>query len=180
MIEVESKIKISNPTSFRKTLSKLFTYKSKQTKIDDYYALGGRGNYAKRSLRVRHTGNGKYVVNFKQRISYLSGIHAKKEEEFQVTDIKHFIDLIQDFGFKKWLTKEKHSEVFQIRKDFTIELNQVKKLGWFAEIEYLVPKKKDVSKARKDILEVMKQLDIKKKDIVKSGYTKMLWALKHK
>tara|TARA_Y100000310_G_C20571178_1_gene758111 strand:+ start:396 stop:938 length:543 start_codon:yes stop_codon:yes gene_type:complete len=180
MIEVESKIKISNPSEFRKKLSKLYKFKSRQKKIDDYYTLGGRENYAKRSLRVRHTGKGIYVVNFKQRISYLSGVHAKNEEEFQVTDIQHFIDLIKDFGFKKWLTKEKHSEIYRIRKDLTIELNQVKSLGWFAEIEYLVPNKSQIPKARKVILDVMKQLDIPKKDVIESGYTKMLWALKHK
>ena len=177
MIEVESKIRISNPKEFKKKVSKLFKYKSEQTKVDDYYALGEIKNYAKRSLRIRHTGKGIYVINFKQRISYTQGVHAKNEEEFQVTDIQHFLDLIQDFGFKKWLTKEKRSQTYQIKKDFTIELNKVKKLGWFAEVEYLVPSKKDIPKARKAILEVMKQLDISQKNIVKSGYTKMLWSL---
>jgi predicted adenylyl cyclase CyaB len=180
MIEVESKIKISNPKEFKKLVSKLYKFKSKQLKLDDYYTLGGRENYARKSIRIRNTGGKNHTVNFKQRLSYLKGVHAKDEKEFDVENIQHFIDLIVDFGFKKWLSKEKHSETYQIKKNLTVEINKVKSLGYFCEIEYLVPNKKDIPKARKEILSVMKKLNLNKEDVVELGYSKMLWALKHK
>ena len=71
-------------------------------------------------------------------------------------------------------TKEKTSEVYEINKLFHIEINHVKKLGWFLEIEYLADKK-GVEKARQRVLEVMKKLGIEKQKIIKDGYTKMLW-----
>lgn len=173
MIEVEAKVKISSPEKYRKLAKRLGNLVEKEEKIDDYYTLQKNKSYPKKSLRVRKK-NGIYEINFKERISYKNGIHAKNEQEFQVTDIHNFLALIANFGFKKWLTKIKHSEIYEIKKNFHIEINQVKSLGWFLEIEYLT-EKNQIEKARKEIQEVMKKLQVQKNQIVKDGYTKMLW-----
>jgi len=175
MIEVEAKIKISNLKEFRKKISEIAKPIKKVKKIDDYYTLepSPRKTYPKKSLRIRKTNN-KYEINFKQKLSYIKGIHAKNEEEFTTSDIQNFLDLIHDFGFKKWLTKIKHSEIYQINKNFRIEINHVNKLGWFIEVEYLTTRN-NIKKARQQILKVIKQLNLKQKDIIKDGYTKLLW-----
>lgn len=181
MIEVESKVKISE--SKLKTLiskiSSLSIYQGKEKKIDDYYTLQSLSSYPKKSLRVRKHPSF-YEVNFKKSLSYKSGVHAKNEVEFQVSDIKRFLALIDDFGFKKWLTKIKTTHLYKIKPNFHIELNHVKSLGWFIEVEYLVKNKSQISKARKQVYNVIKSLGFSEKDIVKSGYTKLLWNLKHK
>ncbi len=173
MIEVEAKAKIKNPDEIRKKISEIAKFVEKVEKLDDYYSLESGKNYNKKSLRVRKT-NGEYQINFKQKISYIKGVHAKKETEFKVSDIKNFLELIKDFGFKKWLTKHKLSEVYEIKKNFHIEINYVKKLGWFVEIEYL-SNLSNIKKARSEVLAIAKKLGIKEKQIIKSGYTKMLW-----
>jgi len=118
-----------------------------------------------------------FIVNFKKRIFYDHGVHAKKETEFEVSDIHGFTRLINDFGFRKWLTKEKYTELYEIKKNFHIELNHVKNLGWYIEIEYLC-KSKDILKAKKEVLNVLSKLHLHKRDIVKEGYTKLLWDKK--
>jgi len=173
MIEVEAKIKISSPEEARKKIRQIAKFTKKQVKIDDYYTLEKLNHYPEKSLRIRKTGN-TYEINFKQRLSYIKGIHAKNEQEFKSDDIEDFLILIKNFGFRKWLTKIKHNETYRIRKNFNIELNHVKNLGWFAEVEYLTTLG-DINKARKEVLKVISLLGAGRKDIIKDGYTKLLW-----
>jgi len=177
MIEVEAKIKISNPKELRERISKITTYRKKEVKIDHYYTLDkNKYKYPTKSIRVRKINN-YYKINFKQKLSYVKGVYAKDEREFEVTDIKNFLNLIKDFGFRLWLIKEKYSESYEIKKNFHIELNNVKNLGWFVEIEYLTDKK-NIEKARKKIQEIIKRLSLEKEEIIKEGYTKLLWNKK--
>ncbi|MEK6850723.1 MAG: class IV adenylate cyclase [Nanoarchaeota archaeon] len=176
MIEVESKAKIPNPKKFRILAQTIGRYKGKERKIDDYYTMESLNGYPKKSLRIRKKGS-IFIVNFKQRIFYDRGVYAKKETEFEVSDINGFIRLIHDFGFKKWLTKEKYTELYEIKNNFHIELNHVKNLGWYIEVEYLC-NSKDIRKAKKEVLNVLAKLHLHKRDIVKEGYTKLLWDKK--
>jgi|SRR3989344_4097046 len=174
MIEVEAKIHINGPEEFREKASKLGKYIGKEDKLDDYYTLENIKEFPQKSLRVRKRNN-IYEVNFKNKINYIKGVHAKNEEEFQVTDISPFLNLIHEFGFKRWLRKEKTSEIYEIKKDFHIEINNVKNLGWFLEVEYLADKR-HIGQARSSVLKIIKELGIDKKDIIEEGYTKMLWG----
>ena len=107
-IEVESKIKVHDAKEARKRIEKIASFVKKEYKIDDYYSLS-RDSYPKKSLRVRGKGK-KRQVNFKQWRNYTDGIWAKKEVEFEVSDLKNFFDLLDDFGFRKWMKKEKKTE----------------------------------------------------------------------
>jgi adenylate cyclase class 2 len=174
MIEVEAKVKVSDPSYFRALAVKLGKYKGTELKVDDYYSL--EKGYPEKSLRIRHR-NGKYEVNFKKSISYRDGIHAKKEVEFKVAEIHDFILLITNFGFKRWLRKEKESEIYEINKNFHIEINHVKKLGWFVEVEYLCDVQ-HIDKARACVKEAMRFMGFKPGNFIKEGYTKLLWKKK--
>ncbi len=178
MIEVEAKVKLNNVEEARRKLKKIVRLIKKEKKSDDYYSLAHSKKYPKKSLRIRKREN-HYEINFKQKLSYIKGVHAKIESEFNVSDIKNFLKLIKDFGFKKWLTKYKTSEIYRIKNNFNVELNHVKSLGWFLEIEYLVKNENQIPKARKEILEIMKKLNISPNQIRKEGYTKMLWDKLH-
>ncbi len=173
MIEVEAKIKISTPSEFREKIKKIAPFIKKEYKIDDYYTLESLKSYPKKSLRVRKRGK-IYEINFKQRLSYINRVHAKNEHEFIVNNIIPFLDLIKDFGFKHWLRKKKITELYNISKNFNIEINSVENLGWFLEVEYLC-EMNGIRLARKKVLEIISKLGINKKDIVQEGYTKMLW-----
>lgn len=177
MIEVEAKARILNPEKIRILAQKIGRYKGKERKVDDYYTLENLKHYPQKSLRIRKKGN-IYQVNFKQRISYEKGVHAKKETEFEIESVEDFVRLLNEFGFKKWVIKEKYTEIYEIKRNFNIELNHVKKLGWFVEVEYLC-NKNQINDARKEVISALKKLNIHKKDIVKEGYTKLLWDKKY-
>ena len=176
MIEVEAKVKVSeselNKIKFK--IARLAKYKGIEKKIDDYYTLLALNNYPKKSLRVRSR-SGFYEVNFKKSLSYKKNVHAKKEIEFKLKDIKNFLVLIKDFGFKHWLRKDKTTYLYEINPKFHIELNYLKRLGWFIEVELLVKNKKEIQKARSKVYNVLKKIGFSEKNIVKDGYTKLLW-----
>jgi len=176
-IEVESKIKVQDVKHAREQIRKIAKFVGRMNKVDDYYSLERR-KYPKRSLRVRYKGR-KREINFKQRISYKNGIWAKKEVEFQVSDLNNFFDLLDDFGFRKWMKKEKKTELYKTKDGVMIELDYVKRMGWFIEIEILCKENwKEIAKARNRISKVRKELGVEKKYIIKRGYTKALWELR--
>lgn len=178
MIEVESKVPVSNPGEIRKKARALGKYRGIEIKIDDYFTKEDTSSYPKASIRIRKV-NGFYVTNCKKRLSYEKGVHAKKETEYNIKDFSRFLRLMKNLGFKKWLRKEKRCEIYEIKKNFHIELNRVKKLGWFVEIEYLVRQESQIRTARKAVSDVMRKLGFSEREAIKKGYTKMLWEKRH-
>jgi len=179
MIEVESKVYVRNPSLVRKLARKLGKYTGTEIKIDDYYTQERLDGFPKDKIRIRKI-NRHHIVNFKRKLSYDQGVHAKEEIEHEVIDIKKFMKLIKNLGFRKWMKKEKKCEIYQIKKNFHIELNNVKGLGWFVEIEYLIKNPSSIKKARVEVVRVMSALGFKKKDAIKKGYTKLIWEKRHK
>lgn len=176
-IEVETKVPVKDIDLVRERLKKISKFVGKESKKDDYYTLE-YFRYPEKSLRVRDKGKIR-EVNFKRRKSYVDGVHAKTEVQFEISDVKGFFELINDFGFRRWLHKEKVTELYRTPNGVNIELNKVKRLGWFLEIEVLC-KPKDVASARKKVVKVRELLGFSEKDSESRGYTKQLWALKHK
>ena len=175
--EVECKVKINDVNEVKKKIKKIAKFVKNEKKIDDYYSLE-YFNYPEKSLRVRNKGK-KREVNFKRRKSYVNGIHAKNEVQFGINDLKGFFELIEDFGFRKWMHKEKKTELYKTKDGVNIELNYVDKLGWYIEIEVLCDEN-GVNNARKKISAVRRKLGFSAKDSEKRGYTKMLWDLQNK
>ncbi|MBS3118876.1 class IV adenylate cyclase [Candidatus Woesearchaeota archaeon] len=173
--EVELKARVKDSDAFRQKIKKIAKFVKKVKKIDDYYTLEKKG-YPTKSLRIRNQGSF-HLVNFKKRVSYVQGIYTKKETEFNLQDIKGFLAVLKEFGFRLWITKHKESEVYKY-KSASIELNHLRGLGWFVEVEILTVD--NVSEARKTILAIFKLLGINKKDIEKKGYTKLLWEKQNK
>ena len=176
-IEVESKLKVQDVKDARRRIKEVAKFVKIENKVDEYFSLE-TVRYPKKSLRVRNKGKNR-EVNFKKWVSYENGIHSKREVEFKVSDLKGFYDLINDFGFKKWMKKEKRTELYRTKDGVNIELNYVKRLGWFIELEYLA-KPNEITRAQKKIDKLRTKLGFIKKDVEKKGYTKSLWELKKK
>ncbi|MFH1425781.1 MAG: class IV adenylate cyclase [archaeon] len=178
-LEVETKAKIYDVRELRKRIKEIATLKKIESRGDDYFALQKRG-YPKKSFRIRDDGK-KMVVNFKKHLKHLykEGVVVKREYEFELTDRKHldnFLALLDDFGFREWVKKRKHTEAYLYKKDkrIVIEINHVKHVGTYLEIEYLA-RESEVKKAQEKIKEVLKEMGIGKKDIDNVGYTRRLY-----
>jgi len=178
-LEVETKVKIKNPSDMRKRVKEIARFVKKEQRGDDYFAIKRKG-YPKKAFRIRSSKD-KHVVNFKKWLKnyWDKDIVVKQEFEFELKkkeQREHFLELLKDLGFKQWIKKIKISESYKYKKDkkVIIEINKVKHLGYFLEIEYLC-KKWQIEKAKRKIRRVLKELNVNKKDIDNAGYTKMLW-----
>jgi len=178
-LEVETKIRVKNPNDMRKRIQKIARLVKKEARNDDYFALR-RGGYPKKAFRIRATQD-EFVVNFKKKLKRLwsKDIVVKEEFEFNLRGREHVHDLLalfKDLGFVEFVKKHKLSESYRYKKDkrLVIELNKVKHLGFFVEIEYL-SQKHEVQKAKKRIREALKLLGVGLKEIDNTGYTKMLY-----
>jgi len=182
-LEVESKIKVPEKDLpfIRKRIKEIARFSKKETKKDQYYSLE-KAFYPKKAFRIRTTSKVD-IVNFKKWLKkfWKEGIVVKEEFEFEIKNKEHFLALMADLGFKKWIGKTKISETYihKKHKKLNIELNLVKDLGYFIEIEYLA-KPSEMNKAKDLIIKTEKELYIDKKKIDNTGYTKMLWKKRHK
>lgn len=180
--EVESKIEIQKKdlNNIRNRIRKIAKLANKQVKSDQYFSLE-RAFYPRKAFRIRSNGENN-IVNFKKWLKkfWKEGIVIKEEYEFKIENKENFLALMTDLGFKKWINKTKISETYQhkIYKRLNIELNEVKGLGYFIEIEYLA-KKSEINKAKFLIKKTIKDLNINKNQINNIGYTKMLWRKRH-
>lgn len=183
-LEVETKIKIpdSEINSLKNKIKQIAKFEKKGKKADDYFAVRRivKKSYPKKAFRIRATGN-EFEINFKKWLKkyWTSDIVVKQEFEFKLKGKKEVQDLLalfKDLGFSEWIKKIKYNETYKYKKDprTSIELNNVKHLGWFMEIEYLC-QLSEIEKARKKIREVLNILKINKDWIDNTGYTKMLW-----
>jgi adenylate cyclase class 2 len=182
-LEVETKVKVKNPALLRKKIQKIAKLDKKETRTDDYFALKRKFRkhaYPKKAFRIRKKQD-KFEINFKKWLTkyWDKDIVVKQEFEFSLKNKKNVDELLalfRDLGFTLWIKKHKTSESYLHKKDkrIIIEINKVKHLGYFMEMEYLC-KKHEMQKAKRKIRAVLKELEIKQEDIDNTGYTKMLW-----
>jgi predicted adenylyl cyclase CyaB len=180
-LEVEMKVKLedSQVASLRKRIKEIATPKSKGTKKDDYFAIQKHG-FPKKAFRIRALKD-KYEVCFKKKVKDLYDEDVVVKQEFEFTlkgkeEVEDLLALFIDLGFTEWVKKIKRNETYKYKKNKTlsIEINHVKNLGYFMEMEYLC-QRKDAKKGKALIRKVLKELEIDPNQIDNTGYTKMLW-----
>lgn len=183
-LEVETKIKIDDDkvNDFRKRIKKIASFVKKGRKEDDYFAIRRRikSCYPKKAFRIRASKD-EFEVNFKKWLTkyWTHDIVVKQEFEFKLKGkeaVEDLLALFRDLGFIEWVKKIKDNETYSYKKDkrLEIEINKVKHLGYFIEMQYLC-KLNELKKARKRIREVLKILKVNPEQIDNIGYTKMLW-----
>jgi predicted adenylyl cyclase CyaB len=180
-LEVETKVKLENKQvpALRKKIKEIAVFEKKGTKSDDYFAIQKKG-FPKKAFRFRSMGD-KIEITFKKHLKKLwtKEVVVKQEFEFNLEGKENMFDLmalLKDFGFKEWVKKIKRNETYKHKKNkkISIEINFVKHLGYFMEIEYLCPES-EVKKAIKAVTNTLKELEIDFNQIDNTGYTKMLW-----
>ena len=180
-LEVETKVKLkdSEVAALRTKIKKIANFEKKGKKSDDYFAIQKNG-YPKKAFRFRAMKDSTEVT-FKRWLKkyWTDGVVVKQEFEFKLKDKKNrsaLVELFEDFGFKEWVKKIKRNETYKHKKNkkISIEINHVKYLGYFMEIEYLCDKN-EMKKAIKAIKNTLNELGIKPNQIDNTGYTKMLW-----
>lgn len=180
-IEVETKVKLEDEQvpALREKIKQIAKFEKRGTKSDDYFAIQRTG-FPKKAFRFRSMGD-KIELTFKKHLKSLwtKEVVVKQEFEFNLEgkeSMEDLMALLKDFGFKEWVKKIKRNETYKHKKNknISIEINFIKNLGYFMEIEYIC-QKHDVEKAINAVTNTLKELEIDFNQIDNTGYTKMLW-----
>ncbi len=168
MYEIEAKVAINKRDFCRlqKELKKTAKFKGKSVKKDIYY-----DDTKKAYTRLRDL-NGNSIFSFKvKEINH--GVESNIEIEWGIKDRKKWMTLLKTFGIKPTIRKFKKTEAYQ-SDGFMIELNYVSKLGYYLEIERIVKSKNQISKAKRELIDMFKKLGYSHKDFEKKYYIDLL------
>ncbi len=176
MFEIEMKAHLDDPARIREKLERIATFTGKARKRDHYYAPLGIAleeiDWVRDvPFRLREVGN-RAIVTCKRR-RRRAGLEINEEIEFAVDDPAAFDRFAHAIGFFPCITKEKITERFR-KDDLTLELNEVKGLGWFLEVEYLSETPSDAERIRIRIRELFATLGIPPEAIEPRYYVEML------
>lgn len=172
MYEIEAKVWVKNEKVWKKIAEKiksLALFKKEVLKEDLYFGFTVE---KKASFRLRTIDGQKHEVTIKDK-QILQGIEQSKEDSFIVDDKNAFLEFTKKIGLSILLNKTKHSQIFH-QDEIIIELNTVKGLGNFVEIEILCESKKDTQKAKEKIVNLFTTLGFSEKDFEERPYMELL------
>lgn len=157
MKEIEAKVRIKKEdiNRIRRYLDAHYQFIDKVKKTDYYFEAGKRY-----TIRLRITKNGNIITLKKKKIG--EGIEENSELEWAVKDASKWM---KENKLKPKWTKKKKSEKYKGGGGVILELNDVKYLGTFLEIE---------GESKKQIIQTFQRFGYSKKDFVMHYYLELL------
>ena len=152
-------------------VSKMARFKGESVKNDTYYSDTKIAH-----IRTRNE-KGETIFCIKNK-TLTKGVEANTEMEWKISDPKQWNKTLGKIGIKSSVKKFKRSESYEW-KGFHIELNHITRLGYYLEIETMVNKEEDVSKAKQELIDLFKRLGYSQKAFEKRYYLELL-AMKNK
>jgi len=168
MYEIEAKVRLTSADvkRLKKELSKLAIFKGNVQNIDRYFP------YSKQfSFRVRKQGN-KDFLHLKHKKTE-KGIEMNQEIDLPITSGPKMLAFLKRIHIDMPIKKEKKGDIYQL-KNLRIELNHIKGLGHFLEIENVVKNKTEIPKAKKELHQIFEQLGFKPSNFEKKYYLELL------
>ncbi len=164
MIEVEVKLRISDPREIRKKLLELGC-----TVDRDFYRewnafydfADGRLEKSHQALRLRRFGR-KAFITFKGQPLKSRSFKVREEYESEVKNIRHFKKILKKLGLRPVFEYRKKRML--LRKDRVKICLDETEVGYFLELEG----------KRSDIVRLARQLGFSRKDFIKLDYGQMI------
>lgn len=179
MFEVEQKFHVSDTNETRRLLEDLKAVAGPvEVHADTYYNHPCKDfAESKEAFRVRRI-NGRPLITYKG--PKLPGtVKARQELEWSLDpgdqDGTKMEQLLQLLGFRRVATVEKNRRPFSLPgplSEMTVVLDEVEKLGFFAEIEILAGDQEELESARAKVLELASRLGLR--DAEPKSYLTML------
>jgi len=169
MFEIEAKVRLTE-ADFKRLkveIPKFAKLVKSVTNKDSYYNYGMKDF----SMRIRKQ-NGNGILNLKSK-KRGEGIESNREIELSLNSEPAFDKFLKQIGFPLTAKKEKISEIYKAGK-MQIELNHVKKLGFFLEIETIANLKSEIPSAKKALRELFGKLGFSPRDFEKKYYLELL------
>ena len=192
MIEVEIKVKISDPISMRKKFeSNQGSYKFSLLHEDTYYNMPkGLRDFKQTDEALRLRKSIKFNKNIKSKdtkTDYFLTYKDKKidtltktreEIDIKIENIEKMKEIFGLLGFQEVLTVKKERELFLFKyKNYKIEalIDFLPALGqYFVEVEYLSDSKKEIEESREMLFEFLDLFGIHKEDSIKKSYLELI------
>jgi predicted adenylyl cyclase CyaB len=161
-IEVEITVNIENSKSLIEFLEKNAEFKKEKHQVDEYFSPAHRNfvevRPVKEWLRLRNE-DGKYSINYKnwhydddpEKSSYCDEYETKVEDLGKIKKILEALDL-------KSLVKVDKLRKTWVYNNYEIDVDLVKELGDFIEIEYIGKEKVDPKKTTDEMVSFLKKL----------------------
>lgn len=168
MFEVEAKVSVSKEEFkiLKERLSKEAHGLGVRTCDDVYY-----GRPKKAYIRLRK-GGGEYRFGIKKRRT-IRGIESNTEMEWKIDNASKWRTLLKRLKIEPDVRKRKKSILFS-QNDFIIELNHVRLLGYYLEIERLVKDERDIKKAEKELIEMFRKWGFSPRRFEPKSYLELL------
>ena len=168
MLEVEAKVPVSKGQyqALMTRLKKEAKYLGFKKNQDIYYEKS-----KKTFIRVRDR-NESYDFDLKLRQTN-AGIESNMEMSWSLPEPDKWKALLKKLKFKAYQQKTKQSEYFSL-KGFTVELNEVRPLGYFLEIEKVVSDPDKVKEAKKDLIRLFKDMGFSQEQFESRPYLELL------
>ncbi|AEJ19173.1 class IV adenylate cyclase [Gracilinema caldarium] len=181
-IEIEIKAWVDDPIQVQNRIGSFATFIKTYEKDDAYWLptteIETIQNTQKRGplgsgIRIRQE-NGSVFVTLKKK-EVREGMEINDELEFSVSRATAFEDFLHNLGFVPWIRKHKEGQAWRWN-NITIELSQVKHLGWFVELEILTDtyEPEQIELARKELYACLHKIGIPESNIETRYYTELL------
>ena len=168
MFEVEAKVRVTAKEyqHLADHLKKIAGKGHESEKSDTYYADSKKVHIRSRAV------DGKTLFTIKQK-AIRSSVEANVEMEWEIKEPTKWNRLLSKIGFKPFIRKTKKSLTFSY-KSFSVELNHIRELGYFLEIEKVVKNRKQVAEAKKELIALFKVLGYNQNQFERRYYLDLL------
>lgn len=170
-IEAKAWVSESELAALKGRLASCAEYLGSLYKEDQYWAPRGSAD-GDELIRIRFLSkNASSAVVTKKSRSFLNEVEVNQEEEFSVDPAESFLHILPNLGYSYYISKVKVGEHYTM-DDAHIELCRVEGLGWFLEIEVIVPEKADAARRQAvadGLMALFKRLGIGK-DAIETRY----------
>ncbi|MFH1328160.1 MAG: class IV adenylate cyclase [Candidatus Bathyarchaeota archaeon] len=172
MIEVEAKVQVKDLEKVKSRLINLGARKVfSQTEWDTYFNHPAKDfGVSDEALRIRSSSNGERSITYKgPKIS--PKLKTREELSFNIDDLKAAGDIIERLGFKKVAMVVKRREAWELSSS-RVYLDEVENLGYFVEIEILVPKM--VDNAEQQAFGLLEKLCLNQEPLIRESYLELV------
>lgn len=168
MFEIEAKVAISKKEAeeINKKLAGMESYTKSLDQKDDFY-YGEDNAY----FRLRKSPD-KNQLTFKYK-KRKKGIEENQEIECIVHSAQEWCQLMEKLKIPLMVRKQKNSIIYK-KGNTAIEINEVKGLGYFLEIEIITPDKSELKKVKKELIKTFNELGFSKRQFDKKYYLEHL------
>ncbi|UCD83845.1 MAG: class IV adenylate cyclase [Deltaproteobacteria bacterium] len=172
--EIEAKAWLDHPSAVERHIRKIAGFKKMEEKTDYYFTQSPPHEQPHDNCRLRIVGE-TAKLSFKNR-RMVGKTEVNEEHELGLDDPLNLFRFLDRSGFRMFVIKHKKSKVYRQRKtpNARLEINQVKNLGNFLEIEILGKTRAVESSAIREIKNIFNALKIPEEKIEPRKYIELL------